>query len=84
VRLVLPCWTGTMVGYDKPGKQLGESIEYTDPKTRIKYVFPVPKEYRKRKDIALVVEHPDFTLEVDGKNRVVNAREVGVVPDIPG
>ncbi len=83
VHLVLTCWGGTMVGYDEPGKPLGKTIEYVDKKSGIRYIFPVPKEYIGEKDIALAVEHPDFTLEKDKNDRVVHAKEVGMVPEFP-
>ncbi len=80
IRESLPCWTGTMVGYDEPGKPLGESIGFTDERTGIRYVFPVPKDHVGEKNIALVAEHPDFTLEADKNDRIVHAAEVGIVP----
>jgi hypothetical protein len=80
---VFTCWSGTMAAYDKPDKRLGTTIEYTDPKTGIRYVFPVPEEHQGKKNIVLIAEHPDFTLETDGKTRIVKAKEVGVVPEFP-
>ena len=83
IREVFACWSGTMTAYDKPGKKLGKAIEYTDPETCIRYVFPVPEEHQGKKNVVLVAEHPDFTLETDGKTRVVQAKEVGVVSEFP-
>ncbi len=77
------CWTGTMVGYDLPDKRLGTSIEYTDPNTNIRYVFPVPKDHVGEKNIALVAEHPDFTLETDGMSRIVQAKDTCIVTEFP-
>lgn len=83
IREVFACWTGTMTAYDEPDKKLGKTIEYTNSKTGIRYVFPVPEEHQGKKNIVLVAEHPDFTLETDGKTRVVQAKEVGVVSKFP-
>gem|GEM_PF-2411449 len=73
------CWSGTMVGYDEPGKPLGDFIEYTDSHTKKRYIFPVPQEHQGKSDIALVTEHPDFDLVTDGKDFVVMANETGAV-----
>lgn len=75
----LPCWSGTMIGYDRFGKPLDDAIVYTDPTTQIKYVFPVPADYRGMKDIALVAEHPDFIIQKDGNARIVRAKKIGIV-----
>ncbi len=83
IRAVFACWNGTMTGYEKPDQKLGKAIEYTDSETGIRYVFPVPQEYQGKKNIVLVAEHPDFTLETDGKTRVVQAKEVGIVSKFP-
>ncbi len=83
IREVFACWTGTMTGYDKPDQKLGKVIEYTDSETGIRYVFPVPEDHQGKKNVVLVAEHPDFTLETDGNTRIVQAKEVGVVPDFP-
>jgi len=80
---VLCCWTGTMTAYAKPGEKLGATIEYTDPKTEQRWVFPVPKQFVGMKDVILVAEHPDYTLEREGKNRVVQAGIVDVVENFP-
>jgi len=78
-----PGWTGTMTGYTQPGERLGDTVEYVDPKTNIRWVFPVPQSFRGEKDCVLVVEHPDFTLERDGNTRIVNAAKVGLVERFP-
>ena len=83
IRDALPCWTGTMLGYDEPGKPLGSFIEYTDQDTKVRYLFPVPLEHRGKSDIALVAEHPDFELLRDGGDRVVMASKIGVVARFP-
>jgi hypothetical protein len=80
---VFACWTGTMTAYAKPGEKLGATIEYVDPETEQKWVFPVPKQFVGMKDVILVAEHPDYTLEKDGKNLVVQAGAVDVVENFP-
>ena len=80
---VFSCWTGTMTAYDKPDQKLGKTIEYTDSETGIRYIFPVPEEHLGKKNVILVVEHPNFTLETDGKTRIVRANEVDIVTEFP-
>ncbi len=83
VRDAFGCWSGTLIGYDRAGKELGERIVYTDPKTYLKYIFPVPEEHRGKRDIALVAEHPDFTLVKEGNERIVLARKVDWIGGFP-
>ncbi|MFN7991778.1 MAG: hypothetical protein U0R44_06505 [Candidatus Micrarchaeia archaeon] len=78
-----PCWSGTFVAYEKAYRKLGSSIEYTDPESGLRYVFPVPPEFAGERNIALVAEHPDFVIESDGRNRVIHADTVGAVKDFP-
>jgi len=79
------CWTGTMTAYKEPDRELGKKIEYTDPETGYRWVFNVPKEYQNKKNAILVAEHPDYTLETDGNNRVIHVPEdkVGIVLAFP-
>ncbi len=83
VRAVFACWSGTMAAYDEPDQKLGKTIEYADPETGTRYVFPVPGEHRGKKNVVLVAEHPDFTLETDGNTRIVHAKDVGLVSEFP-
>jgi hypothetical protein len=80
---VFACWTGTMTAYAKPEERLGATIEYTDPETKQRWVFPVPKQFQGMRDVILVAEHPDYTLEKDGKNLVVQAGAVDAVENFP-
>lgn len=80
---VFPCWSGTMAAYVEPGQKLGEKVEYVDPETGYRWVFAVPESHRGRKNVILVAEHPDYILEVDGKNRVVHATAVDLVENFP-
>ncbi|MCI0504394.1 hypothetical protein L0Y65_06860 [Candidatus Micrarchaeota archaeon] len=83
IREVFACWSGTMTGYEKPDQKLGKSIAYTDSETGVRYIFPVPQEHQGKKNVVLITEHPNFTLETDGKTRIVQAKEVGVVSEFP-
>lgn len=76
-------WSGTLAAYDKPDRKLGKTIEYTDLETGVRYVFPVPEEHQAKTNALLVAEHPNFTLIADGSNRIVQAREVGIVQNFP-
>jgi len=81
----LACHSGTMAAYSEPGRKFMEFIEYVDPDTNHRWVFPVGV-FRGEKDCILVVEHPDYTLEIDGRNRVVHPKDdrlVDFVPDFP-
>lgn len=83
IREVFACWSGTMTGYEKPDQKLGKTIEYVDSETGVRYIFPVPEEHQGKKNVVLITEHPNFTLETDGKTRVVQAKEIGVVSEFP-
>jgi len=76
-------WTGTMTGYAEPEKKLGQAIEYLDERMGRRIVFPVPPEYQNEKNAILVAEHPVYTLESEGTNIVVNAKNVGIVLAFP-
>ena len=71
-----------MVGYVKPGEKFGATIERVGL-TGIRWVFPVPPQFIGEKDCILVAEHPDCTIEADGNNRIVHARNVDLVRDFP-
>ncbi|MDO8554280.1 MAG: hypothetical protein Q7S22_05710 [Candidatus Micrarchaeota archaeon] len=77
------CWSATMIAHAKPGKKLGKQIECIDSKTKIKWVFTVPDVYRNERNAILVAEHPDYTLEIDGNNRIVHASAVDIVSAFP-
>ena len=72
-----------MTAYTKQGNKLGRIIEYVDPQTNEKWIFPVPREYQNEKNAILVAEHPDYDLEIDGKNLVVHAALVDLVSEFP-
>ena len=77
------CWTGTMTAYARPNKKLGKTIEYTNPNTGNLYRFLVPEAYRKEKNAILIAEHPDYTLEIDGRTRNIHAEQVEIVHRFP-
>ncbi|MEW5996837.1 MAG: hypothetical protein AB1657_04550 [Candidatus Micrarchaeota archaeon] len=74
-----------MVGFVEPGERLGEAIVWNEPGTAIERVFPVPKRFRELRDCALVVEHPYYTIEPKGNERIVRAErgKVEVVEELP-
>lgn len=78
-----PCRSGTIVGYEGPDVPLGEFIQYMDPETMDIYALPVPEEHRGRVNIALVAEHPHFTLNKVDKVITVLTSQVGVIEDFP-
>ena len=81
--LAFPCWTGTVTAYQEPEKSLGSTIEYIDERVNIRYVFPVPKKFKGVKDAILVAEHPDYTVEKDGDDRVIHAAHVDLIEKFP-
>ena len=83
IRELFPCWSGTMVGIRKSGEMLGKEIEFENLMTGFLWVFPVPKEFRNMKDALLVAEHPDYTLEINGRYRIVRARKVDIIRNFP-
>jgi len=83
VREALPCWSGTMTAYVEPAKKLGKTVEYVDPGTKRRWVFPVPDEHQDKKDAILIAEHPDYFLETDGKNLIVRAAHVDLIEKFP-
>jgi hypothetical protein len=83
IREIFPCWSGTMTAYVEPGRKLGEQVESVVSETGHRWVFAVPYEYRDQKNAILIVEHPDYSLEIDGNNRVVHAKAVALVKDFP-
>lgn len=79
------CWSGTMTAYTEPRKKFGKTVERVEStaSSSVRWVFPVPEEYRDIRNGILVVEHPNYTIEVDGKNRVIRAATVDVVEHFP-
>ncbi|MBU0591261.1 hypothetical protein KKF81_07355 [Candidatus Micrarchaeota archaeon] len=77
----LSCWSGTMVAYDKPGKALGDTIEFHNGS--VNFVFPVPRKHVGRKDVLLAVDHPNFKLIESGTDRIVKASRIDVIDEFP-
>ncbi len=88
---VFPCWTGTMTAYVESGKAFNKSkmfsqesnaIVYTDPETKERWIFPVGN-YGNEKNAILVSEHPDYTIEVNGKEILVKPNVIDIVLEFP-
>ncbi len=79
----LPCWTSTMTAYEKPDQKLGKTIEYVDPETNLRYVFRVSDEHLGKKNVVLVAEQRDYSLEVDGTNRIIQATASDAIERFP-
>ena len=63
-------WTGTLVIYEKPDMEFGKEITFSWVCDQVEYSisFTVPKQFRGKKNCALVIEHPDFEiLEISKK-----------------
>ena len=56
-----PRWTSTILVNAAPGKALGDMVEYKG------IIFEVPQEYRKMKDIALVLDSSTLRLTTQGR-----------------
>jgi hypothetical protein len=78
-----PLWTGTLVAYEEPGVRFGKTFEWSDYPDRHRYVLDVPEEHQGKKNVVLVAEHPNFTIEQDGMTRIIHAKEVGIVAKVP-
>lgn len=97
IRDVFACWTGTAYGYVEPDRVLREATErsdvlrshvivYTDTDTGKRWLFPVPEEHLDRRNVLLAMDHPDFTLETDGNDRIfhpVQGATIGMVEGLP-
>ncbi len=77
------CRSGTIIAYTEPGKKLGKEIEYSDPQTSFRHIFPVPEEHQGKKNAVLVAEHPDYAIEIDGKNRIFRFTQVDLIEGFP-
>ena len=52
-----PMWTGTIIVYEKAGVPFGTTIKGRDGVT-----FDIPKKYQGKKDCAIVIESPNYSL----------------------
>lgn len=77
-----PYWTGTMVAYESKGVKLGSTIEFMEHGSQIRYIFPTG-DYKGEKNVVLAVNHPNFHIEKDGNNRIIHARNIGIVRNFP-
>jgi len=82
IRDAFPCWTGTMIGYVKPGRTFSEETERISSlgnehfivhtsRTGIRYLFPVPEEHLDLNDCALTIQVACMDLITDGNDRIV-------------
>lgn len=84
LRSVFTCWSGTITAYIEPNQKLDNRVEYIDSsRLQIRWVFPVPEQYRGMQNCILVAEHPHYNLEIDGKNRIINATNVDLIESFP-
>jgi len=89
------CRSGDMAVYVMPGKTFRQAAEriaslgnvyflvYEDPKTKDRYLFPVPEEHLDKRDALLVARHPDYSLGIERKDRVVLAARAGLLEKFP-
>ncbi len=88
-----PCWAGTVTAYVQPGKTLrGGSYKISTLNCRAvtyvtrsqkRWIFPVPEEHLGKKNAILVSEHPDYTIEIDGRNRIIHATKADLIERFP-
>ncbi len=84
-----PLWTGTLVIYEKPDKPFGKEVNFGWEDNGLNYSvsFKIPKQFQRKTNCALVVEHPDFELVNLGNNRyeikVVDGSSIRLVQDFP-
>ena len=83
IKAGLYCWSGTMTAYEEVEKPFGEVVEYTDGKTGLKYLFEVPQKYRGKTNCILVAEHPDYSLEIKGNERIIRTAKVELIEKFP-
>ena len=81
VALSFPCFTGTMLAFQ--GDKLNLDIRSPDPRG-FDWVFPVPSRFKGLYGVALVVEHPHYTLVPGVSTLIVNAdqKKVEVIENI--
>ena len=63
-------WTGTLVIYEEPEKKFGKKVTFTFTSENEVYFisFKIPKQFRGKRNCALVMDHPDFEiLEISKK-----------------
>ncbi|MDD5337205.1 MAG: hypothetical protein PHS02_01860 [Candidatus ainarchaeum sp.] len=79
----IPCYSGTICGFLKPGKKFGRILEHTNPVTGWKRIIHVPVDYRGEKNCALVGDHPNYSMHVDLKNKVMEIGGLELVERFP-
>lgn len=76
-------WTGTLLAYEKAGAPFGEELRYYDRSTGFEYIVPVPKKFQGKTDCAIASNHPDFSLEIKGSQRIFKAVRLDLLEDFP-
>ncbi len=80
-----PVWTGTLVIYEAPDKKFGKKVVFSWEHDKVTFSFEVPKQFRGKKNCALVLEHPDFELlDLGNKTyelKVVDKSNIRLVQD---
>jgi len=66
-----PCWTGTLVVYEEPGKAFGKTVECEG------LIFNIPKKFQGKKNMAIVCNHPDFVLK---ENTITPGKSAKCIP----
>jgi hypothetical protein len=69
--------SGTGIFYIAPGEAIGSQIRYHD------LVFDVPRVYRGLRNVALIIEHPDFRIKKIGDLFVATGHAIGVTKNFP-
>jgi hypothetical protein len=89
------CRSGDMAAYVAPGTSFREASEritslgnghfliYPDPLTGNRQLFQVPEEHLDKRDALLLARHPEYSLGIDGKDRVVLASRVWLMEKLP-
>jgi hypothetical protein len=87
------CDTGTLFAHIQPDTSFREKTEQISSlgnrhyivksRARTRYLFPVPEEHLDGKNLALVVEHPFYRIEKDGRYRIVVADTIDSVAGFP-
>jgi hypothetical protein len=89
------CRSGTMFANVEPGRSFRESsqqvsslgngyfVVYEDPVSKNRYYFPIPEQHLDKRDSILLTEHPDYSLRIDGRDRIVLDARISLVERFP-
>jgi len=76
-------FTGALAAYTTPGKKLGKVISNKD-KDGFVWRFPVPQWLKDHSDTLLLVSHPKYLVEIDGRYRVVHIPDINDIKFVYG